>query len=125
MRKNRILRKLWLEQAGACSDTVKRFNTTFGYHTRVTQKICLKHSNEFDWEWAAEHFLSDKGRRNYQGLTKKARDKYYSFVFLPDGACSDRVDRALATFNFDRVLAKAFCTAYNTDPAPVRYISRL
>lgn len=45
---------------GACRHARKRFRELFGESVEVTDDLCVKHAEEFDWDWVASHLLSRK-----------------------------------------------------------------
>lgn len=47
-----------LKAAGACSLQVAKFRRRFGTRAvKVTEALCVKHAQVFDWSWAAVYLL--------------------------------------------------------------------
>ena len=61
-----------LVELKACSLQVDLFQRLFGSSVEVTEELCLKHYSEFDWDWAAKHFLTDPALAAYERTTAPA-----------------------------------------------------
>jgi len=46
-----------LEEFGACAEGRERFRELCGESCTVTEKLCVEHATEFNWDWAACRFL--------------------------------------------------------------------
>lgn len=55
-----------LEVRGACIPQAKKFKELFGESVEVTLDLCLKHAQDFDWNWGAHQFLSPDALKFYQ-----------------------------------------------------------
>ena len=73
------MNKITLEQLkehGACLEQMLLFKELFGKEVKVTVKRCVKYYNKFDWEWAAEHLLSNKMCKEYLNIRQLAWEEY-------------------------------------------------
>ena len=64
-----------LEERRACENQVRLFERLFGEQVKVTKALCLKHANDFRFEWAALYLLSPLAQAEYEKLMKPARAK--------------------------------------------------
>ena len=74
--------KALLESKGACNTQVKLFAKLFPRGVTLTKAICMKHAQEFQWNWAAENLLSNTARAEYVKVTDKARKEYWKIEGL-------------------------------------------
>ena len=65
-----------LEANDACFTQVKLFGKLFPDGVEVTEELCLKHTNDFDFEWAAMVLLTKEQYREYQKVLGRAYQKY-------------------------------------------------
>jgi len=66
-----------LRKAGACTPEVDRLVSLYGEHVDVTEAWALEHAHDVvNWEWAAEHLLSEPARRAYREATEPAWRTY-------------------------------------------------
>jgi hypothetical protein len=90
-----------LERKGACNVQVELFRRLFGARSvTVTKALCLKHAQEFQWDWAAGHLLAAPALKAYGEATSPARKAY-------DEAT------AQACKAYDEAIATAFAAAAN------------
>jgi hypothetical protein len=61
-----------LIDAGACGEEVDRFRALFPDGAKVTIRLAYERAADFDWEWAAEHLLSDASYTRFQDVTEPA-----------------------------------------------------
>ena len=112
-----------LSAAGACLEALDSFHTLFGESVEVTEELCTKHAQDFDWKWAAKLLTLAQGAR-YATVIAPARAEC-DRVCAPARAECDRVcaparaeyDRvcAPARAEYGRVCACAWARAYNRD----------
>ncbi len=67
-----------LKRLYACSGEVARFEKLFGKSVRVTKKLCLKHAQDVDWDWAAWHLLKDDAWLAYLAARLPAWKVYWA-----------------------------------------------
>ncbi len=67
-----------LKRLDACKGEVHRFEKLFGKSVRVTKKLCLKHAQDVDWDWAAWHLLGDDAREAYHAARHSAWVVYWA-----------------------------------------------
>jgi hypothetical protein len=116
-------RKLHINQLtaiNACTEQVERFRKLFGDSVNVTEALCKKHFDKFDWGFASK-LLSPEGRAEYNRVRGLARAEYnrvhglalaeYDRVTGPAWAEYDRV-RDLARAEYDRVCGLAWARLY-------------
>ena len=97
--KSRILHLKALTDLGACAGAVKVFRKRFGESVRVTEALCIKAAQDFDFGWAARHLLSESAWADYRRVTAPALADY------------ERV-KAAAWADYERVKAAAFAKGY-------------
>jgi hypothetical protein len=111
MKKSRILHLKTLQEHGACTDQVKLFRKRFGESVRVTEALCVKVAEDFDFDWAAQHLLTPtKAWAEYKRVEAPAWAEY-DRVMAPAWAEYERVE-ALAWAEYKRVRARAFARGY-------------
>lgn len=54
-----------LRQKNACTDQGELFERHFPNGVEVSEALCLKHYQDFDWDWAADNLLSDAAQEEY------------------------------------------------------------
>src|SRR4030042_882794 len=80
MNKSRIITLQQLKDAKACKDHILFFENTFGNSAKITEESILKVYDKFDWNFAAEHFLSEKAFAEYQKKIAPALAEYEKIV---------------------------------------------
>ena len=120
MTTSRELTLTHLIDANACSKQRELFQDTFGDSVTVTEELCLKHADDFEWSWAAENLLTTPARAEYDKVTTPARaecDKvkgaaWAEYDKVTDSAWAeyDKV-RTAAWAEYDKVKASAFARA--------------
>ena len=65
-----------LEVNNACFGQVNLFGKLFPDGVEVTEELCLKHTNDFDFEWAAMVLLTKEQYREYQKVLGRAYQEY-------------------------------------------------
>jgi hypothetical protein len=76
MKKSRIITLQQLKDANACVAHIRFFKHTFGNSVKVTEESILKVYDKFDWNFAAEHFLSEKALAEYEKIKAPAYAEY-------------------------------------------------
>lgn len=67
-----------LNGRNACAEQVKLFRKFFGRKSiLITKDLCIKHAQDFRWDWAAHEFFNGNNQFLYGEKTAKARNKYY------------------------------------------------
>ena len=112
----RTLHIYQLRALGACSEQVDLFAELFGESVDVTEALCAKHFDKFDWSFAAK-LLSPQGQAEYDRVTGPASAEYnrvtglawaeYNRVTDPAWAEYNRVN-GLASAEYDRVRGLAW-----------------
>ena len=113
-----------LREKGACEQQVKLFTELFGESVKVTEELCIRYSDRFDFNWAARVFLSAAAWAEYQRVTAAALAEYervedpawaeYKRVTAAALAEYRRV-RAAAWAEYQRVRAQTWARYYNAD----------
>ena len=101
-----------LTAAGACHGQVVLFRKTVGLSTPVTRALCLQHASVFDWQWAADHLLTDAQHRAYQEDIAPADRAYDEARASADRAYQEAI--APARRAYDEAIASAFADAYSS-----------
>jgi hypothetical protein len=60
----------------ACEEPRDLFVTLFGEQVEVTEDLCVKHADKFDWSWASKHLLTEPSVAEYRRVTAQAWDAY-------------------------------------------------
>ena len=84
----RTLKLSQLREAGACQEQVERFEKLFGKEIKVTIELAERYANMFDWNFAAEYFLSAPLWETY----KKARAPLWAKLYISDTK-SENIER--------------------------------
>ncbi len=92
-----------LEDAGACKEQCDDFVRLFGTEMVVTEALCVEHAMVFDWNWAAEHLLSETALNVYNTVIESILDAYHTAI---RSALGDATTRS----------ANAFARAYLSQP---------
>ena len=61
-----------LRKLGACPDEVAIFEKLFGESVEVTEALCVKHAEKFDWDWAAKRLLTKTQLDEYERIEAQA-----------------------------------------------------
>ncbi len=75
---SRILTLETLKLMNACYGQALLFQELFGDSVEITPELCIKHANDFDYNWAARNLLSKTGYDKYLIEKNAAWDKYRS-----------------------------------------------
>jgi hypothetical protein len=97
--KSRTLKLQTIIDKRACPEQVKLFRKVFGKSVRVTEPLCVRMANQFDFTWAAQNLLTPEGVTEYTRVIAPALAEYA------------RV-RAPAWAEYERVSALAFARWY-------------
>ncbi len=68
-----------LKAVGSC-DQIDEFERLFGTEVEVTEDLCVEHADIFDWDLAAENFLSKAALDAYNDAAEIALDVYDATV---------------------------------------------
>jgi len=101
-----------LEKLKACQKQIDRFRELFGESVEVSEKLCLKHAEEFDWHWAAGNLLSAPARQEYERIEAPAQQKY-ELVKAQARQEYKRVE-AQACQEYERIRTQALSSVYQT-----------
>ena len=124
-----------LKSKGACSEQLEKFKELFPKGVVLTEALCIKHANEFDWDWSAENLLTPTARKLYDETRAPAWTLYvetdapgwtlYNETCAParklyDETCATArklyvETRATARKLYDETRAPAFARAYLSD----------
>lgn len=74
--RSRIVTLDQLRQFEGCESQLERFELLFGDQVRVTKELCIKHSLDFDFRWAAEKLFSSNELRYFRKWVEPDRDEY-------------------------------------------------
>ena len=107
---SKIITLRQLDAKGACQDQRDKFKEIFGSQVEVTLDLCIKHAQDFDFNWAANYLLSSTAWAEYERVRASARAEY-ARVTAPARAEYERV-RAPARAEYERVRASAFFHAF-------------
>ena len=69
-----------LKAKGACESQCERFATLFPKGVEVTEALCIKHADEFDWDWGAQHLLRAPAWSEYEYVKAPASAEYERVV---------------------------------------------
>jgi hypothetical protein len=73
---SRVLKLQQLVDLDACVDQVDLFRRTFGDSVDVTPDLCERYAAEFDWGWAAKHFLTERAYEAYDAAERPLMEAY-------------------------------------------------
>jgi len=96
-----------LVKAGACHNQSELFFETFGRKVEITKKLCLAHSERFNFLWAGAVLLSKSYTKKFGRRQDTIFIKYFNRC---DEATADQ--RAALTQRCDRKIAKLFAKLY-------------
>ena len=85
-----------LKKNGACADQAAEFARRFGDGVEVTESDCVSVASVFDWDWAAQHFLTAPARAAYDEATAAAGAAYDEATAAAWAAYSEARARAFA-----------------------------
>lgn len=100
-----------LADKGACYPGRKDFRSYFGNGVEVTEELCLKYADVFDWTWAGTWLLNGASEREFFDIERVAGVKRvdgYRASHM-NGTC-DGCDEA--THEYEETLARAFARLY-------------
>lgn len=87
-----------LKKAGACGEQLALFKSIFGNKSvEITEGLCLEHSNDFAFNWAAATFLSPKAYAEYNHETNIAAAEYHHEANKAASICTSITDAAKTT----------------------------
>ena len=69
-----------LRRLGACEEQVEKFEHLFGPSVIVTEALCVKHAQDFSWNWAAGKLLSAPAWEAYDEAATSAWKAYYKAI---------------------------------------------
>ena len=127
MSNTRTLTLATLRARGACREQVALFKAKFGNSVKITEALCVEHSTEFSWGWAASNLLSAPARAAYEAATAPARAAYDAAIaaIAPAGAAYNAATAsagaayeaatAPAGAAYDAAIASAWARAYTND----------
>ena len=99
-----------LKAKGACESQCKRFAALFPEGVEVTEALCIKHADDFNWDWGVRHLLRASAWAEYQRAKASAWDEYKR-VDAPAWAEYERV-KASALAEYKRAKASVFAKIY-------------
>jgi hypothetical protein len=114
MSNSRVLTLQQLKDADACNAQVSLFQQTFGASVEVTVELAEQYAQQFDFDFAARHFLTAAAYAEYDKVRAAARAEYNK-VRAPAYAEYYKVTAAAAWAEYDKVIAAAFAAAYIND----------
>ena len=110
-----------LKAKGACKSQCKLFATLFPKGVEVTEALCIKHADDFNWDWGARHLLRASALAEYERATAPASAEYqrakasawdeYKRVDAPAWAEYEHV-KASALAEYKRAKASVFAKIY-------------
>jgi hypothetical protein len=65
-----------LRRLGACADQVAKFERLFGERVAVTEALCVRHAEDFEWNWAARNLLPAPALAEYERDRAAIRARY-------------------------------------------------
>lgn len=90
----KILTYDMLYAAGACGEQRSAFRKFFGESVEVTRELAIQHARDFDFDFAADHFLSRPAREAYWGTERAAYNKLKAAIAGPLKICNNAGDNA-------------------------------
>ena len=112
-----------LRQHGACKSACQTFERLFGTETVVTEELCVKYAQDFDWTWAGR-LLPEHKRVAYEQTTEAARVAYEQTTEAARVACRQATDAAYVAYEqttkaarvaYFETLAREWARLYNED----------
>lgn len=106
-----------LRRHGACPSQRALFLRTFPEHeypngVKVTLDTCLRHSQDFDFVWAAENFLHGEARFNFRKAEEEAFREYLAVTEANEATHPDGSARAVDALDALRSVRRASCYHY-------------
>jgi hypothetical protein len=95
---NRTITLAQLENANVCSVYTEKFRELFGNSTEVTVELCVRHAQDFDWNWAADNLLTATARRAYDDATATALKAHDDAMATARRAYEDAMATALEAY---------------------------
>lgn len=71
-----IITAKMIDDRGACPTYMKRLRRLFPTGVRVTQAVCVRYANEFDWDWAVTHLVPGRSTVNRRAFDALVRSEY-------------------------------------------------
>jgi hypothetical protein len=99
-----------LRTAGACQEQRELFRQLFPKGTEVTEELCVRHAQDFDWEWAAENLLDYAAWKAYRAAETSAWRVYTDTMASAWEVYDDT--RASAETAYTDTMASAFAKAW-------------
>ena len=111
-----------LEEVEACRSQVVLFERLFGDSTPVTEELCVKYASDFNFDFAANEFLTDPAwdeyekvrgaaLAEYEKVSVAALDEYWNVI---DAARDEyRKTEEAAWSEYKKTKAITFCRLYN------------
>jgi hypothetical protein len=95
-----------LRRRGACRSQVALFVALGGDSLELTEALCLKHADKFDFNWAANHLLTPAADRVFERIERTALAEYER-IRRPALAEYERIERAAWT-EYERIWQPAW-----------------
>ena len=122
-----------LIRADACEDQRELFEVTFGKSVEVTEELCAKYAQKFNFAWASVRLLNDDQRKTYYKAIAPHENAYFEAIDSHektyDEACASHrkaYDEAMAPHQkayreaiylhrkaYNKAIAIEFAKAYN------------
>ena len=96
-----------LKEKGACTEQVAEFARRFGDGVEVTESVCVSVASVFDWEWAAQHFLTAAAEAAYSEATAPAGAAYSEARAAAGAAYNEATAAAWTAYSEARAAAFA------------------
>ncbi len=79
-----IITKTQLTNSGACKEQVELFESLFGESVAVTEQLCVRHAQDFDWTFAAVRLLwGEHGESVYGQYAKEVAPAFSQYSVAP------------------------------------------
>ena len=124
MSDSRTLTLATLRAKGACREQLLLFKAKFGNSVEITEALCVEHSTEFSWGWAASNLLSAPAWAAYEDATAPARAAYEAATAPARAAYEAATEAAWAAYDaasapawaaHEAAIASAWARAYIND----------
>ena len=99
-----------LKAKGACESQCERFAALFPEGVEVTEALCIKHADDFNWDWGARHLLRASAWDEYK-CAKASASAEYQRAKASAWAKYERVE-APASAEYKRAKASVFAKIY-------------
>ncbi len=123
-----------LVELDACEEQREIFAEMFGTEVEVTEELCAKVANTFDWNWAVKNLLDAAAHAEYERTVNSAYAEYtraiksayveYTRTIAPASAEYERVRasaraeymrvKAITRDEYNRARATTFAKLYNS-----------